>query len=153
MKEVYFFDRCFWCLEEFFSLIPGVINTEVGYANGHTDNPTYYEVGDGMTGYEEVCKVQYNEAIVSLETLVEEFFNRLNSLGVHTPKERLLRENQSKIIYSNKADVVTLFRVKTNASKHYNKVFMTKIEPLNTYYKAEEEHQHYFKRNPQEKVC
>lgn len=153
MKEIYFYDKCFWCLENFFSYIEGVVETEVGYANGNTNNPSYYEVGDGHTGHEEVCKVCYDETIVSLESLLESFFKKLNPRKVYTEEEKTLRENQSAVIYNNDADLETILRIKQQIENTFQNELLTKVEPLKYYYKAEEEHQHYFKKHPEEAVC
>lgn len=153
MKEIYFFDKCFWCLEDFFSNINGVISTQVGYANGHTKNPTYYEVGEGNTGYEEVCKVCYDETVVSLEELTNAFFKKLNPAKIHSDADALLRDNQSAVIFTNAGDAEIILRVKEEIELKYNNKLLTKIVPLSNYYIAEDEHQHYYKKHPDEASC
>lgn len=153
MKQVLFFDKCFWCLEDFFSYIDGVVETEVGYANGHTANPTYHEVGDGGTGYEEVCKVTFDDSRISLNDLCISFFMKLNPKKVYTEEEKRLRENQSKVIYCDKTDKSIILKAKAEIEQKYGSELLTQVEPLVCYYKAEEEHQHYFKKHPEEAIC
>lgn len=153
MKTLYFFDRCFWCLEDFFSYIDGVVETEVGYANGHTKNPTYEQVGSGTTGYEEVCKVVFNEAILPIDTLVFQFFQKLNPRKIYTLEESADHENQSAIYYSLEKDKDTILKVKQEIEETYKNPLLTVVEPLTSYYTAEEEHQHYFKKHPEEAIC
>lgn len=154
MKEILFFDKCFWCLEDFCSYIDGVTATEVGYANGNPDIiPEYYEVGKGETGYEEVARVFYDEGKVSLEELCTQFLERLNPRKTFTNEEKLLRENQSKIIFVDYRDAERIEAVKSAIEEKYGNKLLTTIEPLVNYYTAEEEHQHYFKKHPEEAAC
>ncbi len=153
MKEILFYSKCFWCLEDFFSYVNGVTQTEVGYANGHTLNPTYKEVCDGQTGYEEVCKVYYNEDIVTIEKLLEDFFEKLNPKRIYKEEEKLLRQNQSSVLYTSEIDRNIILKVKETIENKNNNKLLTKVEPLKCYYRAEEEHQHYFKKYPNEASC
>ena len=154
MKELLFFDRCFWCLEDFFSHMEGVLATEVGYANGNPDLvPAYYEVGKGNTGYEEVCRVFFDEERVSVHTLCTAFFQRLNPARRYTEEEKVLRENQSKVLFVDYADREAVICAKEAVEAQYQNKLLTQVEPLSIYYRAEEEHQHYFARHPEEAAC
>lgn len=73
MKQIYLAGGCFWGTEHLFKLIEGVVDTQVGYANGHTDNPTYKDVCTDTTGYAETVRVAYDEAVVDLATLLDMF--------------------------------------------------------------------------------
>ena len=68
-KEIYLAGGCFWGTEHYFKQIEGVVETEVGFANGHTENPTYKEVYTDTTGYAETVRVRYNPDVVSLSSL------------------------------------------------------------------------------------
>lgn len=154
MKELFFFDRCFWCLEDFFANTEGVVATEVGYANGNQSIvPEYYEVGKGETGYEEVCRVFFDEAVISVEELCRMFFMRLNPRRVYSEEESDLRENQSKVLFVDTLDRPLIEQAKQAVEEAFHNPLLTKIEPLSIYYKAEEEHQHYFARHPEEAAC
>ena len=154
MKEMIFFDRCFWCLEAFFSNCPGVVATEVGYANGNPNIiPEYEEVGKGRTGYEEVCRVFFDEAQISVKELCHMFLIRLNPRRVFSEEEMKLRENQSKILFVDAFDCKEAEQAKEEIEETFHNHLLTTIEPLTIYYKAEEEHQHYFKRHPEEAAC
>lgn len=74
MKKIVLAGGCFWGVEEFISRINGVISTEVGYANGRTENPTYEDVCTKNTFFAEVCFVEYDENILSLEELLNEYW-------------------------------------------------------------------------------
>ena len=74
MAEAIFGAGCFWGVEATFQKITGVTSTEVGYAGGHTDNPTYEEICSSSTGHAEVVALQYDPAVVSYETLLQAFW-------------------------------------------------------------------------------
>ena len=72
-KEIYLAGGCFWGTEHYFKQIQGVMSTEVGFANGNTDNPTYQEVYTDQTGYAETVHIEYDEQVVGLEFLLNMF--------------------------------------------------------------------------------
>ena len=74
MKTIYLAGGCFWGVEEFFSRVPGVVDAVSGYANGHTENPTYREVCADNTGFAETVRVTYDPAVISLKELAKAFF-------------------------------------------------------------------------------
>src|SRR5688572_2588432 len=82
-KVIYFAGGCFWGTEHFFKLINGVSSTEVGYANGHTTNPTYKQVIKDDTGFAETVKVTYDPNQIELSLLLELFFKAM-ILGLNT---------------------------------------------------------------------
>ena len=77
-KEIYFAGGCFWGTEHFFKQIEGVIETEVGFANGHIEDPTYKEVYTDETGHAETVRVKYDPEVASLEFLVRMFFKAID---------------------------------------------------------------------------
>ena len=78
-KEIYLAGGCFWGTEHFFKQIEGVVATEVGFANGRTENPTYQEVYTDETGYVETVHVEYNPDVVGLEFLLRMYFKAIDS--------------------------------------------------------------------------
>ena len=71
---IYLAGGCFWGVQEYFSRIPGVIETEVGYAQGFTDDPTYEDVCYKDTGYAETVKVVFDDAVIPLEKILYAYF-------------------------------------------------------------------------------
>jgi len=71
LKEIYLAGGCFWGTEKYFSLVPGIVETEVGYANGNTKNPTYEDVCFKDTGHAETVKVRYNPDEIKLEFILK----------------------------------------------------------------------------------
>ena len=77
IKDIYLAGGCFWGTEHFFKQIQGVVKTEVGFANGHTVNPTYKEVYTDTTGFAETVHVAYDNDVVGLEFLLQMFFKAI----------------------------------------------------------------------------
>ena len=74
INTIYLAGGCFWCVEEVYEEIEGVVNVQSGYSGGHVENPTYREVVSGNTGHIEAVKIVYDSDIVNLDTLVKSFF-------------------------------------------------------------------------------
>lgn len=148
MKTMYFAGGCFWGVEEFFSRIAGVTETEVGYANGTTKNPTYEEVCTKTTGFAEVCKVDYDETKVNLNTLLEEFWSIVDPTVVNRQGNDIGSQYRSGLFYVDMQDISELVHSKEVEQQKYDKPIVTEIVPLRNYYKAEEYHQKYLKKNP-----
>ncbi|MGI8613692.1 MAG: peptide-methionine (S)-S-oxide reductase MsrA [Nocardioidaceae bacterium] len=151
-REAVFGMGCFWGEERKFWQVPGVWSTSVGYAGGHTENPTYKEVCSGRTGHGEVVRVVYDPARVSYEQLLKVFWEG------HDPTQGMRQGNdvgtqyRSVILYTDEAQ-----RQAAEASRsayadvlgqhHYGEI-TTSIVPLETYYYAEDYHQQYLDKNP-----
>ena len=82
MKEIYLAGGCYWGVEKYISNIRGVIATEVGFANGHTDHPTYEQVKHEHTGHAETVRVQYDEKTRSLRALLRLFYKIIDPTSV-----------------------------------------------------------------------
>ena len=74
LNTIYLAGGCFWCVEEVYEEIKGVVSVQSGYSGGHVENPTYREVVNGNTGHIEAVEIVYDSEIVSLDTLVKSFF-------------------------------------------------------------------------------
>ena len=82
-KDIFLAGGCFWGTEHFFKQIEGVTNTEVGFANGSTDNPTYEEVYTDTTGYAETVRIEYDDTMVDLEFLLQMFFKAIDPTSLN----------------------------------------------------------------------
>lgn len=148
MKKIVLAGGCFWGVEEFLSRIPGVINTEVGYANGRTENPTYEDVCYKNTFFSEVCKVEYDESKVTLETLLKEYWSIVDPTTLNRQGPDVGSQYRTGIYYTSEEDLPTILKSKEDNQKNYDKKIVTEVTPLVNYYKAEEYHQKYLKKNP-----
>lgn len=144
---------CFWCTEAAYELVPGVKAVVSGYAGGHQAKPNYEQVSDGRTGHAEVIRIDYDPAEVSLETLLDFFWQvhdptTLNRQGADTgPQYR------SIILYANEAQKAAAEASLARANPAWGGKIVTEIKPLGTFYEAEAYHQDYYKKNPSAGYC
>lgn len=141
---------CFWCVEEAFDKVPGVISTTSGYMGGHTKNPTYPQVSTGNTGHNEVVQVAYDPARVSYAQLLEAFWRNIDPTQAngqfcdHGPQYR------SEIFFHDEAQQKAAEASRAQLLK--NKPFAGDVHTLITraaqFYPAEEYHQDYYRKNP-----
>lgn len=148
MKKIILAGGCFWGVQEYYSRINGVINTEVGYANGRTQNPTYEEVCNKNTGFAEVCYVEYDETIISLDEILSKFWAVVNPVSLNRQGNDVGSQYRSGIYYFDEADVEAIRGSIEELQKSYDKKIVTEVKPVENYYKAEEYHQDYLKKNP-----
>lgn len=148
MKKIVLAGGCFWGVEEFLSRINGVISTEVGYANGRTENPTYEDVCYKNTYFAEVCLVEYDENILSLENLLKEYWSIVDPTALNRQGPDVGSQYRTGIFYLDESDLNTILKSKEENQKNYDKKIVTEVVPLVNYYKAEEYHQKYLKKNP-----
>lgn len=148
MKEIVLAGGCFWGVEEFLSRINGVIKTEVGYANGNTLNPTYEDVCYKNTYFAEVCKVTYDENNLSLQNLLKKFFTIINPTSLNRQGNDVGSQYRTGIYYLDEKDIPIIQSIKKEEQTKYSKTIVTEVKPLRNYYKAEDYHQNYLKKNP-----
>lgn len=141
---------CFWCAEEAFDKVPGVVSTTSGYLGGTKKYPTYEEVSSGMTGHTEAVLVVYDPAKVSYERLLEQFW--LN----HDPtvKDRQFCDRGSQyrpsIFYytPEQKRAAEASKAKWDQSKPFKQAIVTPIVEVTEFYPAEDYHQDYYQKNP-----
>lgn len=148
MKKIVFGGGCFWGVEEFFSRLQGVIETEVGYANGTIESPTYKEVCNNDTDYVEVCYITYDENVISLEVLLDKFWYIIDPTTANRQGNDIGTQYRSGIYYIDSNDLAIINHSKEKIQKQYDKPIATEIKPLEKYYIGEEYHQQYLKKNP-----
>ena len=148
--KAHFAGGCFWCMEEAFEKVDGVLSAVSGYMDGTVANPTYEQVSAGGTGHAESVEVTYDPAKVSYEKLLDAFWRNVDPLTPNaqfcdhgnqyraaifpaTPEEQQLAEASKKRIED---------------SKKFHAPIVTQIVPASTFYPAEEYHQDFYKKNP-----
>jgi peptide-methionine (S)-S-oxide reductase len=141
---------CFWCMEEAFEEVPGVLSVTSGYIGGHVPNPTYTQVSAGKTGHTEAIEVLYDPAKVNYSKLLEVFWHNIDPLtpnaqfcdhgsqyraGIfyHTAEQQQLADASKQVIMD---------------SQRFNAPIVTEITMATMFYPAEEYHQDYYKKNP-----
>ena len=148
MKEIYFAGGCFWGTEHYFKQIKGVVKTEVGYANGLTENPTYQEVYTDQTGYAETVHVTFNPDVVSLEFLLKMFFKAIDPTSLNKQGHDEGTRYRTGIYYIDSEDLPIIEKVYAEEQKQYNEKLVVEKKPLQNFYTAEEYHQDYLDKNP-----
>ncbi|PPE71594.1 peptide-methionine (S)-S-oxide reductase MsrA [Caldimonas thermodepolymerans] len=145
---------CFWCTEAVYDRVEGVLDVESGYANGHVDHPTYEQVCTGTTGHAEVVKVEFDPSRISLREILEIFF------VIHDPTTPDRQGNDvgpqyRSAIYFHAPEQETVIRgvVAHVAAQLFDRPVVTEIAPLRSYWPAEDYHQNYFEKHPQQGYC
>ncbi len=147
-KDLYFAAGCFWGAQKFFSLVKGVTFTEVGFANGFTENPTYKEVYTDTTGYAETVHVVYDPNKVSLEFLLRMFFVAIDPTSLNKQGHDEGTRYRTGIYYTDAADLLTIAQVYADEQSKYTQPLVVEKLPLRNFYPADESHQDYLDKHP-----
>ena len=146
---------CFWCIEAVFSSLGGVTSIDVGYCNGHVDNPTYEMVSAGETGHAEVAQISFNPNIVNYEAVLDLFFRTHNPTTLNKQGADVGTQYRSAIFYHSEAQKEIALKMidKLNGLEHYNSSIVTEVEKIKKFYIAEDYHQNYYKNNKTAPYC
>lgn len=148
IKEIYFAGGCFWGTQHLIKQIRGVVATEVGYANGTTANPTYDEVYTDTTGHVETVRIEYDSEVVSLQLLLEIFFRSIDPTSLNRQGGDSGTRYRTGIYYTDAEDLTTINAMFKAVQQDYDDEIVVELEPLKTFYAAEEYHQDYLDKNP-----
>lgn len=149
VADIYFAGGCFWGVEKYFSQVQGVLSTDVGYANGRTENPTYQQVLRQDTGFTETVHVVYDPRQAPLPFLLELYFKIIDPTSVNRQGNDIGDQYRTGIYYKNEADAATVKAALQNLAALYERPIAVEAVPLQSYYKAEEYHQKYLEKQPQ----
>ena len=144
---------CFWCTEAVYEQVEGVTSVESGYSNGHALNPSYEQVCGGETGHNEVVRVSFDNARITLREVLEIFFH------IHDPTTRNRQGNdvgtqyRSGIYFHNAEQERVAREVLAEANAANKGRVVTEIQAESNYSKAEDYHQHYFANHPGQGYC
>jgi methionine-S-sulfoxide reductase len=148
MKEIYLAGGCFWGTEHYFKQIDGVLETETGFANGNTENPTYEEVYTDTTGYAETVKVVYDESRVGLPFLLDMFFHAIDPTLLNRQGHDVGTRYRTGVYYTDEVELPVIKRVFEEKQKLYTQPIVTEIAPLRNFFPADEYHQDYLDKHP-----
>jgi len=144
---------CFWCMEAVFQRVPGVIHSVSGYAGGSTDHPTYEQVCGHGTGHAEVIQVEFDPVVVSLDKVLEIFFEAHDPTTLNRQGADEGDQYRSVIFYTSQEQHDAAVRARTTAQKDYADPIVTEIVPLKKFWRAEDYHQDYFNQHPGQGYC
>ena len=141
---------CFWGVEKVFGALPGVTETQVGYTGGKTVNPSYEQVCTGQTGHAEAIEVTYDPAKISYEELLEVFFRHHDPTTIDRQGADIGSQYRSAIFYHSPEQKEAARRTIAILQKShvFKRTIATTLEPAAVFYRAEEYHQKYLKKNP-----
>jgi len=146
-KSAIFAGGCFWCVEEAFDKVPGVVATTSGYTGGHLDNPSYEQVSAGGTGHFESVKVDYDPAKVSYAELLETFWHNIDPFDARGQFCDKGSQYLSAIFVGNAEEKMLAEESKERVAAQFDKPVQTKILPVATFYPAEGYHQNFHVTN------
>ncbi len=147
-SEIWLAGGCFWGVEAFMKLVPGVVQTEVGYANGKTENPTYEEVCRNDTGHAETVYIKYNPHRLSLNRLLDYFFKIIDPTLLNRQGHDIGKQYRTGIYYKNLANKRIIEEYIRKKQDEFSRKILTEVLPLENFYKGEEYHQAYLDKNP-----
>ncbi|MDR2156697.1 MAG: peptide-methionine (R)-S-oxide reductase MsrB [Clostridiales Family XIII bacterium] len=147
MKTIYLAGGCFWGLQKYLSLIPGVVATEVGYANGATANPTYGQVCAG-SGHAETVRVEYDENIITLTRLLDLYADAIDPTAVNRQGADIGVQYRTSIYCGNEADREIAAGWLVLLGESLAEPAAIELKPIKNYSPAEAYHQNYLDRNP-----
>ena len=143
--KAYFAGGCFWCVEESFEKLNGVIGVISGYSGGTTENPTYKEVTYGNTGHFEVVEIIYNKNIISFEELLKNYWINIDPFDAYGQFCDKGYSYRSVAFYQNDKEKKLIERDVKNLEKKFNKKVVTYLREFKKFYKAENRHQNFYK--------
>ena len=146
-KEIYLAGGCFWGMQRFIDQFPGVIETEVGYANGPDTKPDYESVCNN-SGHAETVRVLYDEATITLETLLDYYFLVIDPVSINRQGNDIGIQYRTGIYYTEPGQLPVIESVCSREKDNVGKPLAVEVEPLKNFYSAEEYHQKYLEKNP-----
>jgi peptide methionine sulfoxide reductase msrA/msrB len=143
---------CFWCIEAPFEKVPGVADAVSGYTGGTIENPTYRQVGSGTTGHTEAVQVHYDPKIVSYEQLLDFFWRQFDPTDGGGSFVDRGSQYRPGIFYHDdqQRDAAEMSRRQLEESGRFDNLIATPILPLDVFYEAEDYHQDFYKKDPQQ---
>lgn len=149
-EKAIFAGGCFWCMQPPFDKLKGVLSTFAGYTGGAKKDPTYEEVSDGGTGHCEAVEITYDPSQINYAELLDVFWKNIDPTALNKQFCDTGSQYRTAIFYLNEEQKKLALASKEKLEKEgrLNKKIMTEITSASTFYKAEEYHQEYYKKNP-----
>ena len=146
---------CFWCVEAVFTELKGVESVIPGYAGGGDPNPSYEAVCSGTTGHAEVAQIEFDPEIITFAELLEVFWKTHDPTTLNRQGADVGSQYRSVIFYHNEKqkEEAEFYFKKVDESGAYINPLVTEIVPLDQFYPAENYHNDYFEKNPEQAYC
>ena len=147
IKKTYFAGGCFWCMEEAFEKIEGVIDVVSGYSGGSTKNPTYKEVTYGKTGHFETIEIKYDSTKIRYKDLLDAFWINIDPFDTNGQFCDKGYSYKSIVFYNSDKEKNLIEESITMLEIRFNKKIVTYVRKFDEFYKAEDIHQDYYVEN------
>ncbi len=146
---------CFWCTEAIFQQIEGVIKVVSGYSGGHVENPTYEQVCEKNTGHVEVCQLTYDPAKVSIDEILEVFWQTHDPTTMDRQGNDVGPQYRSAVFYhtDEQKQKAEHYKEELNKTGAFGKPVITVVEKIKNFYPAEDYHQNYYNNNQNQPYC
>jgi peptide-methionine (S)-S-oxide reductase len=144
---------CFWCLEAVYLEVRGVSKVESGYMGGHDPAPTYEEVCGGNTGHAEVVRVEFDPSVISYHDILEIFFTIHDPTTLNRQGNDVGTQYRSVIFFDSPEQEATARKVIAEMACVWDGPLVTEVQPVATWFRAEEYHQDYFRQHPLQGYC
>ena len=147
-KKIYLAGGCFWCLEEAYQDVEGVISAISGYSGGHTTNPNYEKISTGKTGHIEALEITYDNDIINSNNILNIFFKNIDPFDGNGQFCDKGYQYQSAIFLNNNINQTLVNEYISNIENNYEKKVKTLILEFDKFYNAEDYHQDFYIKNP-----
>jgi peptide-methionine (S)-S-oxide reductase len=144
---------CFWCMEAVFQRVPGIVKSVSGYTGGRTEHPTYEQICSHGTGHAEVVRLEFDPALISLDKVLEIFFEAHDPTTLNRQGADEGDQYRSVIYYADEAQHQAALKAKEKAQSEYADPIVTEISPAVKFWRAEDYHQDYFNQHPNQGYC
>lgn len=148
LKTIHLAGGNFWVLEDYFQRIDGVVDAVSGYANGHTENPTYQDVCQRGSGHAETVRVVYDADVLSLHDVLRHYFRAIDPTSLNRQGNDCGEQYRTGIYYTDEAERQIITGALAEEQLKHDKYLVVENRPLEHFYEAESYHQDYLKRNP-----
>jgi len=144
---------CFWCLDSAYSQFAGITDITCGYTGGHLPNPSYEQVCDGNTGHAEVVSIEFDPAIISSEQILDIFFTLHDPTQLNRQGNDIGTQYRSSMFFASPGQKVLFENSIERAKDIWGNGIVTEVTELGEFYRAEEYHQDFFAKNPNQGYC
>ena len=148
MQTIYLAGGCFWGTQKFFDQFDGVVETEVGYANGPESAPSYKDVCND-SGHAETVRIVFDENVITLQKLLEYYFMVIDPFSVNRQGHDEGIQYRTGVYYTSEEQVPVIKSMFSLIEQKFGKPVAVELQPLANFYPAEEYHQKYLDKNPE----
>jgi len=146
---------CFWCVENIFARLKGVVSVTSGYADGDTVNPSYQQVCNGISNHVEVVQIRFNPSLLNVEQILTVFFAIHDPTTLNRQGDDIRSQYRSSILFHSTVQQVAAEAkiAQLDAQQCFEQPIVTSVKAISDFYSAESYHQDYVTNNPENKYC